>query len=495
MVQSKLFWMIAGVLKYRGNTKVILYTVLFFYILSISSCKEHPKESESTEEVAAINYMEESTESFDVRMKWWRDARFGMFIHWGPYSVPAGIHDGTEVNSTGEWIMNGAQIPISDYEEYARRFNPQKFDAKKWARTMKEAGMKYMVITSKHHDGFSLWDSKVTDYDIVDFSPYGQDILKALSEACKEEGIRFGLYHSIMDWHHPQAQGLNYPEYNTQDSLKMNSQFPEYYANYLKPQVMELIENYNPEILWFDGEWIPEYTHEMGQEMYQYLRELKPSVIINNRVDKGRQGMQGMDKEDDDYAGDFGTPEQEILEGAANVDWESCMTMNDTWGYKLNDHNWKSAEVLIHNLIDVSSKGGNYLLNVGPTSEGEIPEPSMERLQEIGDWLRTNGEVVYGTEKLKAHFKQGDSIRFTKKRKEQIIYAISLNAPKKDLVLKYVKPEDGSKIELIGYDTALNYTYSDEEGLIINIPEDALNASGSKYAWGFKINGIERIEK
>ena len=171
------------------------------------------------------------------------------------------------------------------------------------------------------------------------------------------------------------------------------------------------------------------------------------------------------------------------------------MTMNDTWGYKLNDHNWKSAEVLIHNLIDVSSKGGNYLLNVGPTSEGEIPEPSMERLQEIGDWLRTNGEVVYGTEKLKAHFKQGDSIRFTKKRKEQIIYAISLNAPKKDLVLKYVKPEDGSKIELIGYDTVLNYTYSDEEGLIINIPEDALNASGSKYAWGFKINGIERIEK
>ena len=146
------------------------------------------------------------------------------------------------------------------------------------------------------------------------------------------------------------------------------------------------------------------------------------------------------------------------------------MTMNDTWGYKLKDHNWKSAEVLIHNLIDVASKGGNYLLNVGPTSEGEIPEPSLERLQEIGDWLRTNGEVVYGTEKLKVHFKQGDSIRFTKKREEQIIYAISLKAPKKDLVLKYVKPEDGSKIELIGYDTALNYTYSEEEGLIINIP-------------------------
>lgn len=360
---------------------------------------------------------------------------------------------------------------------------------------MKEAGMKYMVITSKHHDGFGLWDSKVSDYDIVDFSPYGQDILKALSEACKEEGIRFGVYHSIMDWHHPQAQGLNYPEYNTQDSLKMNSRFPEYYTNYLKPQVTELIENYDPEIIWFDGEWIHEYTHEMGQEMYQYLRELKPSVIINNRVDKGRQGMQGMNKEDDDYAGDFGTPEQEILEGAANVDWESCMTMNDTWGYKLNDHNWKSAEVLIHNLIDVASKGGNYLLNVGPTAEGEIPEPSLERLQEMGNWLRTNGEVVYGTEKLKAHFKQGDDIRFTKKREEQIIYAISLKAPKKDLVLKFVKPLEGSKIELIGSDIPLNYTYSEEEGLIINIPEDALSATGNKYAWGFKINGVERTGK
>ncbi|MGB5205870.1 MAG: alpha-L-fucosidase, partial [Eudoraea sp.] len=360
----------------------------------MSSCKEQPKESESVKEVAAINYLEESTESFDERMRWWRDARFGMFIHWGPYSVPAGIYNGKEVNSTGEWIMNTAPIPISEYEEYAKQFDPQKFDAKKWARTMKEAGMKYMVITSKHHDGFALWDSKVSDYDIVDFSPYGQDILKALSEACKEEGIRFGVYHSIMDWHHPQAQGPNYPEYNTQDSLKMNSRFPEYYTNYLKPQVTELIENYDPEIIWFDGEWIHEYTHEMGQEMYQYLRELKPSVIINNRVDKGRQGMQGMNKEDDDYAGDFGTPEQEILEGAANVDWESCMTMNDTWGYKLNDHNWKSAEVLIHNLIDVASKGGNYLLNVGPTAEGEIPEPSLERLQEMGNWLHTNGEVV-----------------------------------------------------------------------------------------------------
>ena len=487
--------MIVRVLKYSCKTKKLLYSILFFSILAMSSCKEQPKESESVEEVAAINYLEESTESFDERMRWWRDARFGMFIHWGPYSVPAGIYNGKEVNSTGEWIMNTAPIPISEYEEYAKQFDPRKFDAKKWARTMKEAGMKYMVITSKHHDGFGLWDSKVSDYDIVDFSPYGQDILKALSEACKEEGIRFGVYHSIMDWHHPQAQGLNYPEYNTQDSLKMNPRFPEYYTNYLKPQVTELIENYAPEIIWFDGEWIHEYTHEMGQEMYQYLRGLKPSVIINNRVDKGRQGMQGMNKEDDDYAGDFGTPEQEILEGAANVDWESCMTMNDTWGYKLNDHNWKSAEVLIHNLIDVASKGGNYLLNVGPTAEGEIPEPSLERLQEMGNWLRTNGEVVYGTEKLKVHFKQGDDIRFTKKREEQIIYAISLKAPKKDLVLKFVKPLEGSKIELIGSDIPLYYTYSEEEGLIINIPEDALSTTGNKYAWGFKINGVERTGK
>ena len=228
-------------------------------------------------------------------MKWWRDARFGMFIHWGAYSVPAGIHKGKEVKGIGEWIQYYEKIPAKEYETYAKQFNPDKFDADAWAKTMKEAGMKYVVITSKHHDGFSLWNSKVSDYDIVDFAPYGKDVLKALSEACKKQGIKFGLYHSIMDWHHPDAQYDSFLR-NKEDTIGYKKKFTLYLENYMKPQVKELIENYDPSILWFDGEWVSEFTHEQGKELYQYVRSLKPDILINNRVDKGRQGMQGMNK-------------------------------------------------------------------------------------------------------------------------------------------------------------------------------------------------------
>ena len=206
----------------------------------------------------------------------------------------------------------------------------------------------------------------------------------------------------------------------------------------MKPQVKELIDNYDPEILWFDGEWVEEFSHEQGLELYQYVRSLKPSILINNRVDKGRQGMQGMNKEGGVYAGDFGTPEQEILENASTLDWESCMTMNDTWGFKKDDHNWKSTTVLIHNLIDVSAKGGNYLLNVGPTADGLIPGPSVERLEKIGSWLSINGEAIYDTEKLMHNFKQGEDIRYTKKRRKNIYYGISLIKPKKNIHFDYL---------------------------------------------------------
>jgi len=354
----------------------------------------------------------ETKQQRDKRMAWWRQARFGMFIHWGLYAVPAGQWKGEQIPGIGEWIMNNAQIPISEYEQLTKQFNPVKFNANQWVRIAKNAGMKYIVITSKHHDGFCLWDSKVTDYDIIDATPFKRDILDELAKACQKHGIRFCFYHSIMDWHHPDAQGPHYPTYNT--GRKKNPNFPRYVENYLKPQVRELIINYGPlGVLWFDGEWIPEWNEQFGTDMYNFVRGLQPDIIINNRVGRGREGMEGMTKEGY-FGGDFGTPEQEIpATGLPGVDWETCMTMNDTWGYKKKDHNWKSTEELLHNLVDIVSKGGNYLLNVGPTAEGLIPQPSVAHLQAMGKWLKVNGESIYGTSA--SPFRKLDWGRCTKK--------------------------------------------------------------------------------
>lgn len=322
---------------------------------------------------ASAQGLRETRSERDARMAWWRDARFGMFIHWGVYAIPA----------RGEWYMYNQKVPVADYEKYPPLFNPTRFNARAWARLAREAGMKYLVITSKHHDGFCMWDSKVSTYDIIDRTPFGRDPLKELAAACAAEGVRFCLYHSIMDWHHPDAQG---------------DRFTRYRDEYLKPQLKELITRYGPlGVLWFDGEWISEWTEEEGKDLYAYVRSLQPDIIVNNRVGKGRSGMAGM-SQDPDAAGDFGTPEQEIpATGIDGVDWESCMTMNNNWGYNATDSSWKSAQTLARQLIDIASKGGNYLLNVGPTAEGVIPDQSVVRLREIGQWLARNGEAIYGT--------------------------------------------------------------------------------------------------
>ncbi|MGS2761587.1 alpha-L-fucosidase [Sinomicrobium sp. M5D2P9] len=453
------------------------------------SCKQKPTaEEEKAEPKEAVNYLEEPKEAFDERMAWWRDARFGMFIHWGAYAVPAGRYEGKEVNGIGEWIMQNAKIPIDVYEGYAREFNPTAFNAEEWVSRMKNAGMKYMVITSKHHDGFCLWDSEVTDYDIIDFSPYDKDILKALSDACKAQGIKFGLYHSIMDWHHPDAQADTYA--GGEPSENNEERFADYLENYLKPQLKELVDNYDPAILWFDGEWEKEFTHEQGLELYQYVRELNPDIIINNRVDKGRKGMQGMNKDDSDYAGDFGTPEQEILDGTSELDWESCMTMNDTWGYKTDDQNWKSSKELIRNLVDAAAKGGNYLLNIGPDAKGNIPEASLERLADVGAWMKVNGEAVYGTESPESGYKEGDNIRFTRKKDTPFYYAVTFEKPGKTFHMEKLKPEEGSELVMLGYKQPLEWDYSEESGLVISVPEEALRATGNTEAWTFKIKTV-----
>jgi len=354
----------------------------------------------------AADVAQETKEQRDLRMGWWREARFGMFIHWGLYAIPGGEWNGKQVPGIGEWIMNNGHVPVRDYEQLAKQFNPTKFNAAEWVKMARGAGQKYIVITSKHHDGFCLWDSAVSDYDVMDATPFKRDILKELHEACKADGtVRLCFYYSIMDWHHPDAQSINDPNYNPSRDAKArakagykdNPNFGRYVENYVKPQLKELITRYDPGVLWFDGEWVPEYTEAMGHDVYNYCRSLKADLIVNNRVGKSRNSMQGMSLSKES-AGDFGTPEQQIpATGLPGVDWESCMTMNDTWGFKKNDQHWKSTETLVRNLVDIASKGGNYLLNVGPKPDGTFPEPIVERLAGIGKWMAVNGESIYGT--------------------------------------------------------------------------------------------------
>ncbi|MFO1496907.1 MAG: alpha-L-fucosidase [Verrucomicrobiota bacterium] len=342
---------------------------------------------------SAAAQVKESKEQFEHRMEWFREARFGMFIHWGLYSVAAGEWNGQPVGGAGEWIQETAKIPTSDYEKLLPKFNPVQYNAERWVGIAKDAGMKYIVITSKHHDGFGLFDSKATEWDIM-ASPFKRDALHELSLACEKGGIKLCFYYSIMDWHHPDW-GTRRAWHDRATAAPVMDR----YVEYMKTQLRELLTGYGPlGILWFDGEWEKAWTHEQGVDLYQYVRSLQPNIIVNNRVGKGRAGMSGMDA-GDQRVGDYGTPEQEIPPTGFGPDvyWESCMTMNDTWGYKKSDQHWKSTPDLIRNLVDCASKGGNYLLNVGPSGEGLIPEASIDRLAAIGRWMKINGAAIYGT--------------------------------------------------------------------------------------------------
>ena len=325
----------------------------------------------------------------DSRMAWWRDARFGMFIHWGLYSQAAGEWNGKPTSGAGEWIMNDMQIPLSQYEKLVPQFDPVKFDAREWVRLAKEAGMKYIVITTKHHDGFALYPSALTDWCIKS-TPFKRDPLKELAAACEAENLRLCFYHSIMDWHHP-----DYAPRKSWNDIAKDPPNMDRYVDFMKGQLKELLTGYGPVgVVWFDGEWENTWTYERGADLYNYVRTLQPGVIINNRVSTELPLQSGQHP-----FGDYKTPEQSIPPNGlgAGVDWETCMTMNNTWGFKKSDHDWKPTQTLVRNLIDCASKGGNYLLNVGPTGEGLIPAESVERLKQIGAWLKVNGDAIYGT--------------------------------------------------------------------------------------------------
>jgi alpha-L-fucosidase len=323
-------------------------------------------------------YANETPEQRDARMQWWREARFGMFIHWGVYSVPAGTYHDERIRGIGEWIMYNAKIPVAEYRQFAKEFNPVKYDPEEWVRLAKEAGMKYIVITSKHHDGFALFDSQASDWNVVKATPYGKDLLKPLAEACQRQGLRIGFYYSqAQDWNNPGGGVCGQHWDKAQDG-----DMGEYIRNVAVPQVKEILSGYPLSILWWDTPC--GMTKEYADELIPLLK-LRPGIIHNNRLGGP-------------YSGDTDTPEQEIpATGLQGRDWETCMTMNDTWGYKSYDNDWKPTQVLVRNLIDIASKGGNYLLNVGPTSEGLIPTPSIERLKEIGQWMKVNRDAIDAT--------------------------------------------------------------------------------------------------
>jgi alpha-L-fucosidase len=341
------------------------------------------------------------------KMEWWREARFGMFIHWGPYAVLGGVYNGhQQLRGGAEWIMNRCKIPVEEYQSYARQFNPVKYNPEAWVLLAKEAGMKYIVITSKHHDGFAMFKSKASNFNIVDFTPYKKDVLEALANACRKHNMKLGFYYSqAQDWNNPggtvarkvMTEGWLNPDsaiidqYTSEhngswDPLQESRTMEQYINEVAIPQVRELLTNYGDvAIIWWDTptRMTDEFATKLQNELKKY-----PQIITNDRLKRPN------------FPGDYRTPEQSIpnpseLDGR---DWETCMTMNSSWGYKSWDTNWKSTETLVRNLINIASKGGNYLLNIGPTAEGEIPQQSIAGLKAIGRWMKVNGEAIYGTQ-------------------------------------------------------------------------------------------------
>jgi len=310
------------------------------------------------------------------RMKWWHEAKFGMFIHWGLYAV-LGRH---------EWAMENEGIPVAEYEKLAEKFNPKPYPARDWARLAKEAGMKYMVMTTKHHEGFCLFDTEYTDYCAPKVC--GRDLVAEFVDAARSEGLRVGFYYSLMDWHHPDGA-----------RCAQDEEARRRFVKYIHGQVRELMTNYGKiDIMWYDVHWPLSAEGWESAKMNKMVRELQPDIIINNRS--------GLPE-------DFSTPEQHVRGEEAGRAWEACMTMNESWGYHKADDSWKTPRRILRYLITCARDGGNYLLNIGPKPDGSVPEESVQILKSVGKWMGKYGHTIYGAEPCEV--KRSTFANFTRK--------------------------------------------------------------------------------
>lgn len=330
----------------------------------------------------------------DTHQQWFKDAKYGLFIHWGLYSILAGEYKGRRTDNISEWIMKDLNIPVEEYEKLAKQLNPKHFCAEEYVQRAKKWGMRYLVFTSKHHEGFAMYHSKASTYNVVDASPYGRDIVKELSKACKKHGIKFCLYYSqAQEWHDPNGYMAHRDNYHID--------FEQYLQSKCIPQLRELLTGYGEiGLIWFDTPL--NMTAEQSRRLVEVVKSIQPNCIISGRIGNG--------------LGEYMTTSDNFIpSGTFYGDWEVPCTLNDTWGYSRFDHNWKSAEYIIRKLIIIASRGGNCLLNVGPDGDGVIPEASIEVLDKVGNYLRKNGESIYGTCATPPYVYDVDDCYFTAK--------------------------------------------------------------------------------
>lgn len=428
----------------------------------------------------------ETAQQRDARMAWWRQARFGMFVHWGLYSGLAGTWKDKAVGTQGgmEWIQNYVGADTWEYaHEAVPRFQPEKDFAVAWARLAKQAGCRYVVFTTKHHEGFALFDSQYTTYDAKDM--VGRDLCAEIVDAVRAEGLKVGFYHSVIDWHHPQYDytAANQLPHPLRDKPSPNGQRNHaIYIDYLHHQAEELMRHYGTvDIIWWDySKKGNEGPFWRADELMAMVRKLQPGIISNNRLyhipDIEATDSVGRLKTWNYQQGDFTTPEQTIPStGVEGVDWEVCMTLNTTWGYSVHDKAWKSDETLIRNLVDIVSKGGNYLLNIGPKGDGSIPEESVRSMQAIGRWMDVNSEAIYDT--TASPFEAPAWGRYT--RRPGVIYAHVFDWPKDGRLAVPVRKSQVNEVCLLADAKTPLKIEADGEGMIIILPQQAPDANAS----------------
>jgi alpha-L-fucosidase len=437
---------------------------------------------------------------------WFKDVKFGMFIHWGLYSIPAGIWKGKKIHEmrpphVSEWIMHAAEIPREEYSPLAKQFNPTAFNADEIAKLAKDAGMKYLVITSKHHDGFALFDSKVSEYDVMDASPFKRDIIKELHAACKKQGLEFGVYYSHnIDWQDGSDAQSELSSQLNPDISEFEKTFgantwdpsPNSFEDYLTgkaiPQVKELMEQYpDMKLLWYDMPY--RMNSEQSFKFYKTVYDRQPQILINERIGNGFG--------DFNITGDNTIP---ISFEHLKKPWETVGTFNNSWGFNSYDNDWKSPEEVLYWLVEIVSKGGNYMLNIGPKANGEVPEESTDCLKEIGKWLAINGEAIYGTRRWKTTREGPTNLNFksTEDRAEKgfrnvftpddfwftqndsHVFVIALKYPEYKVLIESLSKETVGEIKsvkMLGSQSKIQWEQSNE-GLQVTIGENVADKKG-----------------